>query len=104
MTPKCLHCENDNGRDFPVCGDCESTCHFTSRTDCRCLACEDARDLAQLPAALQDRFKDSVLIATSDDEPDKVRVPFRFEYLKPEIRQRVAVALAETVKEWAKAA
>jgi hypothetical protein len=100
----CLHCEKINERDFPVCSDCESTCHFTNRQDCRCIACEDARELAKLPAVLQERFRDTVLIATSDDEPGTVRVPFRFEYLRPEARLEIARGLSDMISSLAKAA
>jgi hypothetical protein len=94
----CLNCGAENTRDYPLCHNCENTCHFTNRENCRRIVCEDARDFATLPAALRERFRDMVLIATSDDPPGRVTVPFGFEALKPEARLEIARGLSEMVR------
>lgn|SRR5262245_22422886 len=55
----CLHCDADNTRDYPVCSNCETHCHFSNRADCRCEPCKwiDYRDAAKLMARPQDYFR-----------------------------------------------
>lgn len=100
----CLNCTNDNTADYPVCTDCATTCHFTNRQDCKCLDCENKRAIAALPAGARERFAGAVLIATSDDAPGTVRVPFKLEMLKPECRLEIARGLSEMMNSLAKAA
>ena len=46
----CLNCDAENTRDYPFCRDCEDSCHFTDRADCRCKNCKwiDYREAAKL--------------------------------------------------------
>jgi hypothetical protein len=51
---------------------------------------------------LQERFRGWTLIATSEDEPGTVRVPFSFDLLKPECRIPVARAITKIIKSLAR--
>lgn len=55
----CLNCEADNTRDYPVCSNCETHCHFSNRADCRCEPCKwmDYRVAAKLMHRPQDYFR-----------------------------------------------
>jgi hypothetical protein len=68
--------------------------------DCRCLACEDARQLAAMLAAAQERLKGTVLIAASDG----VRAPFRLEGSNPEYRLEIARDINDMMQSLSRAA
>lgn len=46
----CLHCPNDNDRDYPVCESCETNLHFKFRPDCKCKDCYSVIDYRALRA------------------------------------------------------
>ena len=49
MNDLCTNCGTENLRDYPVCVNCETKCHFTHRDDCRCvrIECTAHREVAK---------------------------------------------------------
>lgn len=99
----CLACNEINERDYPLCKSCETKRHFTHPKgfSCRCVSCVGGDPL---PAAKSARFAGMVLIATSDDPPEMVRVKLSLAALKPECRLPVARAWSDIIKSLVKQA
>ena len=94
MDNRCLHCGEENLRDYPMCETCAPLRHFTN-LPCRCESCANPEII---PEALRARFPGLVLIARSSDPAGTRRVELSLDAIKPECRLPFALAVSELLK------